>query len=50
MKAAENIPFLEKNTARPMCSSSYDSKYIPHKDVAFQQIKEQSLPSDGDKG
>ncbi|CAK7355340.1 unnamed protein product [Dovyalis caffra] len=38
-----------KNAVRLLCSSSYDSKYIRHKDIAFQQIKELSLPSDGDK-
>ncbi|KAJ6358765.1 hypothetical protein OIU76_000482 [Salix suchowensis] len=46
--ATEEIPFLLKNAIRLVCSPSYDSNYIPHKDVALPQILELSLPPDGD--
>ncbi|XP_061955991.1 probable glycosyltransferase At5g20260 [Populus nigra] len=46
--ATKEIPFLLKNAIRLVCSPSYDSNYIPQKDVALPQILELSLPPDGD--
>ncbi|XP_031247202.1 probable glycosyltransferase At5g03795 [Pistacia vera] len=38
VKATEGLPQLIKNSIRVVCSSQYDSGYIPHKDVSLPQI------------
>ncbi|KAJ9174981.1 hypothetical protein P3X46_013570 [Hevea brasiliensis] len=38
LNASSQIPQLEKNSIRVVCSSNYRSRYIPHKDVALPQI------------
>ncbi|KAJ6289319.1 hypothetical protein OIU76_025184 [Salix suchowensis] len=43
-RATEEVPFLLKNAIQLVCSPSYDSNYIPQKDVALPQILELSLP------
>ncbi|CAK7355288.1 unnamed protein product [Dovyalis caffra] len=43
-RATEEVPFLLKNAIRLVCSPSYDSNYIPQKDVALPQILELSVP------
>ncbi|CAK7355328.1 unnamed protein product [Dovyalis caffra] len=45
-RATEGIPIVTKNAIRLFCSSNYDSKYIPHKDVSVPQALELSLPPD----
>ncbi|XP_011005595.1 PREDICTED: probable glycosyltransferase At3g07620 isoform X2 [Populus euphratica] len=47
-RATAAFPFLLKNAIRLVCSPSYDSNYIPHKDVSLPQILELSLPPEGD--
>ncbi|CAK7355310.1 unnamed protein product [Dovyalis caffra] len=44
----EEVPFFKKNAIRLVNSPSYDSKYIPRKDIALPQTLELSLPPDGD--
>ncbi|CAK7355300.1 unnamed protein product [Dovyalis caffra] len=46
-KDFEEVPFLMKNAIRLVCSPSYDSNYIPQKDIALPQTLELALP-DGD--
>lgn len=43
----EEVPLLMKNVIRLVCSPSYDSKYIPQKDISLPQTLELSL-HDGD--
>ena len=43
-RAVQQVPFLMKNAIRLVCSPSYDSSYIPQKNVALPQIMELSLP------
>ncbi|KAJ6419204.1 hypothetical protein OIU84_029339 [Salix udensis] len=43
-RATEEVPFLLKNAIQLVCSPSYDSNYIPQKDVALPRILELSLP------
>ncbi|KAI5582789.1 hypothetical protein BDE02_07G108700 [Populus trichocarpa] len=43
----EEVPLLMKNVIRLVCSPSYDSKYVPHKDISLPQTLELSL-HDGD--
>lgn len=43
----EEVPLLMKNVIRLVCSPSYDSKYIPQKDISLPQTLEISL-HDGD--
>ena len=47
-RATAAFPFILKNAIRLVCSPSYDSNYIPHKDVSFPQILELSVPPEGD--
>ncbi|KAJ6875668.1 glycosyltransferase [Populus alba x Populus x berolinensis] len=47
-RATAAFPFLLKNAIRLVCSPSYDSNYIPHKDVSLPQILELSLPPERD--
>ncbi|KAJ4835124.1 hypothetical protein Tsubulata_046698, partial [Turnera subulata] len=41
--ATEQLAILLKNSIRVICSPSYDTKYVPHKDVSLPQISQPFL-------
>lgn len=50
VKATEGLPQLIKNSIRVVCSSQYDSGYIPHKDVSLPQIQQPFALQDSNIG